>query len=189
MRLFIALELDTPLKHQLSRLIEQLRTDAAKVRWVAAENMHLTLKFLGEVPDGDVRAVCRVVDQVAAASAPVEFDVAGVGAFPGTQSPRIVWAGLPDAPEGLVRIAQELDNAYGELGYRREGRRFQPHLTLGRVSSVRDRQAFARRLEDYADWSADAPQYCDELVAVSSELTRDGPIYTAIHRAKLAMDA
>ena len=185
MRLFIALELNEAVRKQLRLLIEQLRTDAANIRWVDPGNMHLTLKFLGEVRDNDVPGVCEAVSDVAAACEPVEFDVAGVGAFPSAQGARVVWADLTNVPESLFELQKTLEDRLADTGFPPEGRRFKPHLTLGRVKGVRNHEALARRLEDYADWSADAPQCCDQLVVFSSELTREGPIYAAIHSAPL----
>jgi 2'-5' RNA ligase len=184
-RLFIAFELDEAVRKQLGRLIEALRIDAARIRWVEPKNIHLTLKFLGEVPDGAVAKVCQAAGEVAAAAAPVEFRIAGVGAFPNVRAPRVIWVGVPDPPQELIAVQQALEARLAELGYRKEARRFAPHLTLGRVKGVRNRNALAGRLENFADWNADGGQYCDELTVVASELRREGPIYTAVHRAPL----
>ena len=186
MRLFIALELDEAVHEQLGLLIDQLRTDAAKIRWVDPGNIHLTLKFLGEVSDGDVRGVCEAAGEVAAGHGPAEFDVAGVGAFPNPRGARVIWAGVANGSESLTAAQRALEDRLAAAGFRPEGRRFSPHLTVGRVKGIRDRDALARRLAEYADWSADEPQYCDELVVFSSELRREGAIYTAVHRAPLS---
>ena len=188
MRLFIALELDETAHRRLKQLIEQLRTTAAKVRWMEAANVHLTLKFLGEVPDAQAPEVCRAAGEVAAAGAPVEFEIAGVGAFPNLHAPRVIWAGVPTVPQEMAALHERLEEAFDRLGYGRENRRFHPHLTLGRAKSRRDVADLADRLGRYADWAADAPQDCSELIVFSSDLTREGPVYTAVHRAPLARE-
>ncbi len=132
MRLFIAINLPQEERARLDREVRALRAARLPVRWVAADALHLTLKFLGEVPDGQVAEVETVSTAVAARFAPFRLELGGLGAFPNLRNPRVVWVGVQAPPE-LARLAGALEDAMAGLGFPRETRPFSPHLTLGRA--------------------------------------------------------
>lgn len=132
MRAFIAVELDPAIKESLLALIRDLRATRAAVRWVAPAGMHLTLKFLGAIDDGQALRVKDVLTQVVSRHRPFPIQVEGTGAFPGERNPRVLWAGFSAAPE-LLALQSDLDKALEAEGFEREARDFSPHLTLGRV--------------------------------------------------------
>ncbi len=132
MRLFIAVNLPPDERARLEREALALRAARLPVRWVAADALHLTLKFLGEVADARVGEVEKAMMEVAARSAPFRLELGGLGAFPNLRSPRVVWVGVQAPPE-LARLAAALEDAMAGLGFSRENRPFSPHLTLGRA--------------------------------------------------------
>jgi 2'-5' RNA ligase len=134
-RLFVALEIPSAVRDNLAALIEELRAaDAAatknKARWVRAENLHLTLKFIGNVDAGKLDTIRAALGEVSASGA-VELRFRGVGFFPNEKRPRVLWAGIV-ASANLAPLAAELQARLEKLGIPRETREFAPHLTLAR---------------------------------------------------------
>ena len=114
-------------------LIAALDGTSADVNWVEPHNLHLTLKFLGDVHQQEIVRVCQAMARGAAEVKPFELDVRGAGAFPNAARPRTVWLGAGDGAEPMVVLHDRVEAALAKLGYREEHRRFQPHLTIGRV--------------------------------------------------------
>jgi len=134
-RLFVALEIPTAVRGNLASLIEELRAaDAAatknKARWVRAENLHVTLKFIGNVDAGKLEAIRVVLGEVSAGG-DVELRFRGVGFFPNEKRPRVLRAGIAASPN-LAPLAAEIDARLEKLGIARETREYAPHLTLAR---------------------------------------------------------
>ncbi len=132
MRLFVAINLPEEERARLEQEVRALRGARLPVRWVAADALHLTLKFLGEVPDARVGEIEHALKEVAGAFAPFRLELRGLGAFPNPRSPRVVWVGV-HAPAELGRLAGAVEEAMAGLGFPRENRPFSPHLTLGRA--------------------------------------------------------
>ena len=135
MRLFVALEIPSAVRDNLAVLIEELRAaDAAatknKARWVRAENLHVTLKFIGNVDAGKLDAIRAALGEVSS-SGIVELRFRGVGFFPNEKRPRVLWTGAVASPN-LASLAAEIDTRLEKPGIAREAREFAPHLTLAR---------------------------------------------------------
>ena len=137
MRCFLAIELSDAVRSRLAALQDRLRERTRGVRWARAEQIHLTMKFLGDVRDGDVPAVTEAARQIAEQFEPFELTIAGTGCFPPHGAARIVWAGLANPPETLLACYRAGEEAFAELGFKPEDRPFKPHLTLGRVKPGR----------------------------------------------------
>lgn len=185
-RTFVAIDVDAPLRRQVQDLIKTLSNTCTGVSWVAPQNVHLTLKFLGDVEDKDVYDVCRTVESAVAAWSPFRVPCRGVGAFPNLDRPRTVWLGLEDRDDRLAELQQAVENAFAKKGYPRETRPFRPHITIGRV------RPHQRRLEKLiaqlkspagAEFGALPVEQC---VVFSSELTPEGPLHTVMGRTTLA---
>ena len=184
-RTFVAIELGPGPRDRARRLIERLRASPAKVRWIDPQNLHLTLKFLGDVAANDIPQVCSAVIRAAARVEPFDVDLRGAGAFPDTQRPRTIWIGVGAGEERLVELHAAVEDELEELGYPRDARRFRGHLTLGRVKQAgRGLAELGRELVGLSDY--DATQLnVDELVVFSSELSPDGPRYEPLAHAAL----
>ena len=117
---------------ETSRSLAGARPDGA-VRWTRPENVHLTLKFLGEVREEVLEDLCAVLEEVCAKHVPFDADLAGLGAFPSARRARVLWAGIGIGSDRLRSLAVDLDAALAPLGFEREERAYMPHLTLGRV--------------------------------------------------------
>src|SRR4029078_8317708 len=133
-RTFIAVELSPGVKHRAGELIKKLKPTGADVNWVQPVQMHLTLKFLGEVPRDDIIPICKVAQDVAAQFEPFDLGFRGTGAFPHTDHPRTLWIGIEDGLAEIRALQKELEQKLlDKLGFPKERRQFTPHLTIGRV--------------------------------------------------------
>jgi 2'-5' RNA ligase len=187
MRTFVAVEIDDAVRRRAAGLIDRLRAEVEGVSWVAPQNLHLTLKFLGEVDDARLPEVCRAVQAAVAAVGPFDFEVRGLGAFPRVQRPNNVWLGGGAGTEALAGLADRVESALKKLGFPREGKAFQPHLTLGRVRRGGPAAtALARRIAENASFNAGQSRI-REVVVFSSQLSPQGAIYTPVCRALLGL--
>ena len=130
MRLFIALEIPSTVRENLAELLKSLRSMSPQTRWVRPENLHVTLKFIGEVPETKLAPI-RSALAGARSDQPVTLDFRGLGFFPNEKHPRVFWAGIETSPN-LKTLAADIDEATERLGIPREKRPFSPHLTLAR---------------------------------------------------------
>ena len=185
MRTFIAIDVSAAVRAQAARLIEKLRSSGVKARWVEPSNLHLTLKFLGDVPNTEVAAVCQAVKVAVLENGPFDIHCQGAGAFPEIKRPRTVWLGLADGNEEMRRLQEKIDIALAGLGFPREPRRFHPHLTLGRLQRTGPELAdLARLLEEHEAF--DAGKFTvEEVQVVASFLEKTGPTHDVMGRARL----
>jgi 2'-5' RNA ligase len=184
-RTFIAVDLGKELRARCVAVQETLARAGADVKWVPAENMHVTLLFLGEVEDRTLSDVCRAVALVAGRHEGFTLSVESLGCFPNPRRPRIIWAGIGAGKEELVALHDALEPPLLDLGcYRREERQYTPHMTLGRVEGDQPTEGLATALARKADWHGGTLEV-RELLVMSSELRRDGPIYAVVGRGKL----
>ncbi|MBN2475171.1 MAG: RNA 2',3'-cyclic phosphodiesterase [Pirellulales bacterium] len=187
-RAFVAVEIGSGVRNRTQQLIERLRATAADVKWVDPHNLHLTLKFLGEVPSKEIARVCEAAKRGAAEVEPFELVVCGVGAFPNARRPRTVWVGAGSGEAAMIALHKQIETPLAKLGYRKEHRRFHPHLTIGRVRGGGLGVAeLGQRIEQNADFEAGRIQVA-QVIVFSSQLDRSGPTYEALGRAKLGKE-
>ena len=161
---------------------QELAARGAKVKWVPPENVHLTLKFLGDIEEATVEKV-RAAMAEAAGGGPIEIEVRGLGCFPPHGKPRTLWAGVSDGAEAVAKLFKKLDRALRPLGFEKE-RRFVPHLTIGRVKSPEGAEALVPALQRQADTLFGA-YTAAEMVLFRSTLTPQGAIYDSVARQAL----
>jgi 2'-5' RNA ligase len=182
MRCFIAIEIPDEIRAELADLQKDLagRVDIRKgdVKWVEPKSMHLTLKFLGEVPDNQIVEVCKTVENVAARHAVFDFPVQTVGSF-GGRSARVLWVGAGlDCPE-MGQLQQDLEEEFERAGWPREGRQFSGHLTLCRIRNVKAGEKLAAAAKQCTDYDLGAVE-ATSICVYESQLTPQGPIYTRL---------
>lgn len=186
-RSFIAVELSGGLKHRAQELAKKLKVADAEVKWVDFGQMHLTLKFLGDVPRDDILPLCRVIREVAEKFEPFDLQFGGIGAFPDIERPRAIWIGVREGAEQLGELQRVLDLELSkQLGFAKEHRKFTPHLTIGRVHTFSP--ALTELLERHAEFEADFSEV-DELVAFASFTDRDTTRHEALGHAVLGESA
>lgn len=185
-RTFIAIELSPDARSRATDLINRLKEAQAKVTWVKPQHLHLTLKFLGDVPESEIPDVCRVVSEAVRGIEPFEVVFRGCGAFPNTRGPRTVWIGVEQGAEVLAQIHESLDIALKkQLRFPRENKRFRPHLTLGRVRESGPNAAeLGRLLDELPDFDGDLT-VVDSVVTFASFLDPQGPTHQPLGHADL----
>ena len=184
MRLFIAITLPEPLKQTIHRATESLRNAAPTIRWVSADQLHITLKFLGEVKEPAMSAIGAALERAANSHAPFDLDFAGVGAFPNTRRPRVYWLGV-NPNTALHGLQESVETEIVPLGFPREARPFHPHLTLGRVGPEvpADQLRAAERLAGELDYNGRVVVNSAELML--SRLSPKGARYEVLLSARL----
>jgi 2'-5' RNA ligase len=185
LRTFIAVDIGKPIRDRAVALQEKLAQTSSAVKWVEPENLHVTLLFLGEVDDREVPTICRVVAEQTQRHPAFSLSIERVGCFPNARRPRILWIGVGQGTQELCALHDGLEPPLLDLGcYRREERKYTPHITLGRVKSERPADQLAAALATHAGWQG-GQTIVNEILVMSSKLTPQGPIYTVLSRAKL----
>lgn len=187
-RSFIAIDLPEETRKALAAVQEQLKQSRARVRWVRTNSIHLTLRFLGNIHPAQVEDIALAVAQEVRDQPPITLGAAGLGAFPSRRKPRVIWIGMEGEVQRLSRIQARVENALEPLGFVREKRVFQPHLTIGRVKDRRRLQVLIDAMatldmEPFNSFDA------DEIILYKSDLRPTGAIYTKLHRMPLAAPA
>jgi len=183
-RTFLALDVDAAVRTRLARIVADLCIDGARVRCVAAENIHLTLNFLGDVADDMLNDVCLAVADVATAAEPLDFAIRRVRCMPPRGQPKIIWVDADNEGGQLIELQQALTDAMSALGFRPDHRKYHPHVTIARVRYARAPDALRLAIEPYAD--ADfAAQQARHVTTYTSVLAAGGPAYTVAARAPL----
>lgn len=182
MRLFVAVDLPGDLKKALGVLVRQLSSARAPVRWVDAGNLHLTLKFLGEVADEKEQVIYEVSRLAAKEVRPFSLRIEEVSAFPSLKRPRVIWVGVGKSPQ-LATLSRRVEEGFQAIGFPSEKRPWTPHLTLGRVkgdSSTRDLETKLARAS-FSPYTF----VVEKLSIVKSILRPSGPIYTILREIPL----
>jgi len=184
-RTFVAIETSSAVRDWAAELIDEFRGAGAEVKWVAPQNLHLTLKFLGDVDTGKIHHVCQAVEQAVADAAPFDFEVRGAGAFPDTRRPRTVWLGIGQGSHQIIALNERIEPPLKKLGFPKEARRFQPHLTIGRIRRGGPGVAeLGQLIAEHEDLDI-GRTHVGEAIVFSSQLGRSGPTYEALARAPL----
>lgn len=138
-RCFIAIKLPLNIRHQIQTYIREISPLTSGVKWVKTENLHLTLKFLGDIESGMVDKINNKLGSANQTGNPFDLRITQSGCFPGRQRPRVFWLGLDKfgLPE-IIRLQRWIEDSLNEIGIDRDKRRFSPHLTIGRIKETED---------------------------------------------------
>ncbi|MBI5682606.1 MAG: RNA 2',3'-cyclic phosphodiesterase [Deltaproteobacteria bacterium] len=185
MRSFIAIDLPEVFIKKIKVLQDKLKRDCkAKVSWSAPENIHLTLKFLGEVQEVQLDAITTAIKNTCIGINRFELSVNGINGFPNLNSPRVIWLGIKTCGNLLQTIYERLEAVLADLGFEKEKRRFSPHLTLGRIREPDKETDFKGILAHVKD--AELGEFiADGIVLYKSELNPKGAVYTKLYECPL----
>ncbi len=178
MRLFIAIELPGEIRETLCTIQEKITCDATKLTLVKPENIHLTLKFLGEVKEDMLEKIKSALNTISFRS--FTMTLSGIGVFPSEHNARVVWVGLQDNAE-LQRLHQEIEKRLQPLGFKAE-KDFAPHLTICRIRSVKNKDAFIEQIKNVK--VEEKSFTVNSIVLMRSMLTAEGPVYKVMEEYK-----
>jgi len=184
-RTFVAVLIDDDLRRRIAGVQDQLKRLAPDVKWVAPENLHVTMKFLGDVREDMLPDVFAAVEKAAGGFSPFDVSVSGLGAFPSPSRARVVWVGLGDGWEQLRDLASAVEANLAALGFAREDKEFKAHITIGRVK-------FSRFLDRLAEGFGEVEsgglgvQSVASIAVMRSELRPSGPVYTPLKMIPLS---
>ena len=186
-RCFIAIELEEGIHKNLAQLQSRLQKKIyhdSKIRWVKPHNIHLTLKFLGDVDDTAIPEVCTAVSQAAALNQPFDFEIGNCGSFGSGDSARVLWIGVTGGHTELEKLHHAVNANLADIGFSPDRRKFNPHLTLARIRNAASGRN-ARKAVDQLEPTALGGQSASEITVFQSVLTSAGPIYTPLHHVSL----
>ncbi|HID55700.1 TPA: RNA 2',3'-cyclic phosphodiesterase [Candidatus Poribacteria bacterium] len=180
-RAFIAVEIPEEVQSQLIRITASFKPHINRASWVKHGNLHLTLKFLGDIESERIEEISSALDGVAAGFAPFSIRFSEVGVFPDPRRPRVLWVGLGQGEEEMRRMANAIEEAMERLGFERERRPFTPHLTLARIKSPSNLTGLLNdfRMPDVS------PVRVSRFSLIRSQLDPKGAIYTRIKEFNL----
>jgi 2'-5' RNA ligase len=188
LRAFIAIELSEQLQDALEKQTTRLRQSLGDelVRWIPTQNMHLTLKFLGNIAASHVEFLRQLISQTADFHSQFDLQIGGIGSFPSSKQPRILWAGI-HAPADLANLQKSIETGTTRLGYEKEEKPFSPHLTLGRVRQNIDPTGLQkiRATVDTIQLGNIGSTRVDSIHLYKSELHASGSVYTKLFSATL----
>ncbi len=182
-RCFVALEIPVEIQELLGSVSSELSRAGAEVNWVKPGNIHLTLKFLGEIPQNKFIQAGMAVSRTKGRVGPIMARLGELGAFPVLDKPRVVWAGLSQGQAECVQAFQAIEEELAAIGFQREERKFWPHLTLGRLRSSRNTAELARLIRETRLPPQEFP--FKALSLVKSTLTPQGPAYESVNSVYL----
>ena len=181
-RAFIAIPLPAGVKKRVEAFQRSLKRCDPRVRWVKPDNMHLTLKFLGDIPEQRTAEIAAALNRVVLKLSPFSATIEGAGSFPSKRKPRVLWVGIERGRKELKNLALQVDTSLAALGVTREKRPFSPHITVGRVKSLKNIEKVTAAMEH--EWSGgEFPVSTINLM--KSRLTPAGARYSCVHTLEL----
>jgi RNA 2',3'-cyclic 3'-phosphodiesterase len=185
LRTFIAVELSSTLQQSLQEIQSQLKPLDLEVSWVKPTNIHITLKFLGEIAPKKVKAINEIFPEIFKDFSSFEIGLGRLGVFPSIARPNVIWVGIEQGLGEMKKLAESLENAVCRLGFSKERREFIPHLTLGRFRSLKNCGSLAKAIENFPP-QRPTQQIVSRVIFFRSTLSAQGSLYEPLATAYLS---
>lgn len=186
-RCFVAIEIPSTIQDKLAQIQDELRKRIRHASWVNPKNIHVTLKFLGEVEHTQLGTIEAAIQKVAMGHFPFTMRVGGIGAFPNLKRPRVVWCGVKDGSAEISELAKEINLELDRYGFPRDERAANPHLTIARIKERMDLRPFTDAFQQYEEIDG-ASMTVEEITLVRSQLQLTGAVYTRLKSCRLNME-
>jgi 2'-5' RNA ligase len=187
-RTFIAVDFPASMLEKIEDITAffKSKTPEKALKWVDKDNLHLTLKFLGEINKSQIEQVQTVMAQSLEGYQPVDIEISGLGMYPDKRVPRVIWLGISGG-EHLLEFHKTLDQSLARLGIKPEGRPYSPHLTIARVRRGTDKNIAKEIGETLSQFKVEplGAIHIDRVLLYQSELTPSGPVYTTLYTVHL----
>lgn len=185
LRTFIGIPLPPVVQHQITTAQQSWKAVLPDIRWTKAENLHLTLRFLGDIEETLVNQIYTCMQKAVTGISPFTLTLHGMGVFPNLARPRVLWLGIGEGKERLQALYVSLDNSLRSLGFPSEGRVYTPHLTLARFKTSSRKSVVQSLIEQGNTYTFD-PIVIQTLELIHSQLQPTGPIYTPLRTVALS---
>lgn len=184
MRLFIAILLPDEWRASLSEVQKKIGWLGKGIKWVEPENLHLTLKFLGETPASLLPQIEEAIRNACQECEPFDMQISGTGTFPDSRRPKVYWAGLK-APRSLIHLQTRIAGSMHALGFEDDGKSFVPHLTIARIKEPIGKERMTQAVLAYK--LSSAPFRAASVSLMESMLKQEGPVYREVQRVSLGI--
>lgn len=179
MRTFLAIEIEPYIKNKIEESQEIIAdSESSNIKFVEIENIHLTLKFFGEIDENQLEQITDIINQSIKKYEPYTIKIVNIGAFPNIYNPRVIWTGIKDKNNTTVKLIEELDKKFNKIGFKKE-KNYVPHITIGRVKNISDKEKLSQTLKNI-NKKYHGKMEIKSICLKSSTLTPDGPIYKNI---------
>jgi RNA 2',3'-cyclic 3'-phosphodiesterase len=182
-RAFVAVDVPKQIKMELDKLIGELRPLAPDIRWVKAGNLHLTLRFLGDIPKSSISDLTEEIGKNISGFEAFHLTLAGIGGFPNIYKPRVIWLGGGKGQDNLYNLAPRIEKACNDCGFGNADKPFSSHLTIGRVKFPKGNERLVSYIQNLKFESPIFP--VEEVVIFKSDLQPSGPRYTRLEAVRL----
>ena len=179
-RTFIAIEIDGINKKILSDVISSLKKSDTNIKWITQDQMHLTLKFLGNVEENTIKNISDAIKSIATNYKKFNLSFSKIGAFPNTKQPRVIWIGIEKGKNELKILNEKIEAECEKLGFEKEKREYRPHLTLGRVKSLKNITNLTNIIDE-TNFDPQGNVKINKLTLFKSTLTPKGAIYDVLY--------
>ena len=183
-RTFIAIELPANIIDALKNIQDELKDGSNKVAWVKPDNIHLTIRFLGDIEAGKINGITGLLEDAAAKNRSFDISVKGVGGFPTIDNPRVLWVGIEEGNVNLSALYNNIEYALSAIDFAKEERPFKPHLTLGRIKFLKDKKGLKERIERFKDTTL-GEYMVDGICLFQSRLTTEGAVHIKLEKIEL----
>jgi len=180
MRAFIAI--DVEMNDEMEKVYEMLEATEAKLKFVSPSNVHLTLKFLGEIDEAIIPKIKKIMEEAVQDIEPFKAKIKGMGVFPSLKNIRVIWLGFHDEGQA-VKIARNIDEGVSSLGFKKE-KEHKPHVTIARMKSGYRKEQIIKIVEENRTKEF-GEIYCESIKLKQSILKPEGPIYKTVEEIKL----
>ena len=184
MRVFIAVELPEKVRKEIDYLQHRMRATTNRIKWVDSSAIHITLKFLGEIEEKKLTSVYQATGDTVRGAKTFLLGLEGVGVFPENGDPRVIWIGIGEGSREISKMAAQLEKKLCSQGFAREQRKWVPHITLGRVKLLKDRETLMNLITEHRHVSGGTVQV-REVTVMQSRLTPGGARYNPLQRFSL----
>ncbi|MFA8451206.1 MAG: RNA 2',3'-cyclic phosphodiesterase [Bacteroidales bacterium] len=183
MRLFVAIKLDSTL--ETKKILDYLKTNlhADKIKWVDPDNLHLTLKFFGNIPAKKISSINKVLVKIANKTNGFPLQISGVGQFGSRYNPKVLWLNVKN-PDPINELGLLILSKLEEIGFETDRQNFVPHVSIGRISEIKSKAFYRKVVEKISDIEL-IPIYVKSFTLFESKLTSDGPIYKSVKEFRL----
>ncbi|MFH1665241.1 MAG: RNA 2',3'-cyclic phosphodiesterase [Candidatus Omnitrophota bacterium] len=184
MRCFIALEFSDEAMKEFLRTTDILRKADAEIKWLSADTVHLTLKFLGDIPEEKAPVITARLRETVRGCRPFTIEFSGIGVFPGWDRPKVLWIGVGKGAREVVDLASRVDGAMALEGFEQDERPFSPHITMGRIKGPKNKKKLEGLLKSIH--VEPASSFISRIIVFKSVLTEKGAIHTPLDTVDLS---